>query len=340
VSHGISFADGDAGPKGSVYDSKKEVDIEKVTEYYEIGSITPPKGGKMKKVLLAIVLSLLMLVLIVSPATAAKPQPYFNCRLTSDGVRIPGAIQGNFIFKTDGVPSDARHTLGLTDIKTNLSLADGDYPFSLQATPDQIIILKAYFAAKGWPDAYLTQIGLEINGASPFFYLSVTSGSFTLVDGFMYAIGGVSVPLTIDNDYPAGSYVYTGTLGTLPVTVTLKVTRDDFPIPVLVSPLKGAVMDNGRLDHLDSVIWDFDWQDFPGATLYNLYVINADAIHPMININVADSVFNFIGSGYIIDANRLGWTWKVRAQVNGVWGAWSEIRIFNVEPVNTDPPGP
>jgi hypothetical protein len=28
-----------------------------------------------------------------------------------------------------------------------------------------------------------------------------------------------------------------------------------------------------------------------------------------------------------------GWTWKVRAYVDGRWGDWSETRIFNVYPV-------
>jgi len=42
--------------------------------------------------------------------------------------------------------------------------------------------------------------------------------------------------------------------------------------------------------------------------------------------------------GYVADQNRFGWTWKVRAEVGGIWGAWSEIRTFDVEPVNTDPP--
>ena len=39
--------------------------------------------------------------------------------------------------------------------------------------------------------------------------------------------------------------------------------------------------------------------------------------------------------GYIIDANRLGWSWKVRAMANDVWGPWSEERSFSVEPLNT-----
>jgi hypothetical protein len=35
---------------------------------------------------------------------------------------------------------------------------------------------------------------------------------------------------------------------------------------------------------------------------------------------------------YIIEANRYGWIWRVRAYVGGVWTDWSEERSFNVEP--------
>ena len=110
-------------------------------------------------------------------------------------------------------------------------------------------------------------------------------------------------------------------------------------VPSLISPAPGALMDNGRQDYLDSVTWDFDWSDCPGATAYHLYVIGAAATIPTIdNSMLTSSSYHHVAITFIADVNRLNWTWKVRAKVNGQWGEWSETRLFDIEPVNTDPP--
>jgi ligand-binding sensor domain-containing protein len=110
-------------------------------------------------------------------------------------------------------------------------------------------------------------------------------------------------------------------------------------VPALISPAPGAVMDNGRHDYQDSVIWDFDWADCPGATAYHLYVIGPTATIPTINSDtISSSSYHYVRITYIADENRLGWTWKVCAKVDGQWGPWSETRTFDVEPVDTDSP--
>ncbi len=110
--------------------------------------------------------------------------------------------------------------------------------------------------------------------------------------------------------------------------------------PLLISPEKGAVLDNGRTDRSDDIVWDFDWSDCEGATEYHLYVIGYNAILPVIDVsNITSSSYQHIRHGsYIIERNRCGWTWKVRARVAGQWTEWSEIRTFDVEPLNADPP--
>ncbi len=110
-------------------------------------------------------------------------------------------------------------------------------------------------------------------------------------------------------------------------------------VPELISPAAEDVMDNGRSDSADEIVWDFLWADCPGATEYHLYVIGSTASIPIINAEgIADSSFHHVKSGsYITFANRFGWRWKVRALVDGEWGNWSEERSFDVEPVNTDP---
>lgn len=108
----------------------------------------------------------------------------------------------------------------------------------------------------------------------------------------------------------------------------------------LQSPKAGALLDNGRTDGEDSIEWDFDWSDCRGATQYHLYVIGPGAKNPVIDVDTgATSAYHTVGLGeYIVNNNRFGWTWKVRACVNGQWGEWSEVWVFDVEPVDADPP--
>jgi hypothetical protein len=125
------------------------------------------------------------------------------------------------------------HTLGLSGTVATPALADGDYGFKLQGSP---AALTAYFAAKaGWPQNYKDQINSEINGTVPFFYLHAASGTYTLVDNFKKSLSLSPTTLTIDDDYPVGTYVYKGTLtgsnsATLDVTVTLIVTRASYTL--------------------------------------------------------------------------------------------------------------
>jgi len=108
--------------------------------------------------------------------------------------------------------------------------------------------------------------------------------------------------------------------------------------PTLISPVAGATLDNGRTDFLDDIIWDFDWSNVSGATQYNLYVKLPSAQFAVIDLGVSSSSFHYVSNAYIVESNRFGWEWKVRAMTSGVWGPWSETRTFNVEPPNTDPP--
>lgn len=112
--------------------------------------------------------------------------------------------------------------------------------------------------------------------------------------------------------------------------------------PVLISPQEGAILDNGRDDRLDNIVWDFDWSDIQTASKYHLYVYHSGASYPVIdNPDVTDSAYRYTSIGsYIADVNGYDWNWKVRAYVNGQWGEWSEIRTFSVEPLNTDSPTP
>jgi hypothetical protein len=110
------------------------------------------------------------------------------------------------------------------------------------------------------------------------------------------------------------------------------------PSPKLVSPASGAIMDNGRSDHNDSMIWDFDWSDVPGATQYQLHVTYAN-VDTFIDTIILSSTYHSDRPGAMVtEQDRNGWTWKVRAEVGGLWSNWSEEWIFNIEPIDVDPP--
>jgi len=120
-------------------------------------------------------------------------------------------------------------------------------------------------------------------------------------------------------------------------TVNAKLER---AIPTLISPKEGEVLDNGRYDAKDYIEWDFDWSDVKGAAKYHLYVKHTGSRYPVIDkiiYNGSRHHHRKYGS-YIIENNRFNWKWKVRAFVDGQWCHWSEVRRFDVEPPNTDPP--
>jgi hypothetical protein len=109
--------------------------------------------------------------------------------------------------------------------------------------------------------------------------------------------------------------------------------------PILLSPLSGAVMDNGRTDGAEGIIWSFDWSTCSGASAYHLYVKRTGASSPMVD---EDAVLtsNYVHSvpGYIPLPYLSGWQWKVRAKKGGIWGPWTANRSFTVEPPDMDPP--
>ncbi len=109
------------------------------------------------------------------------------------------------------------------------------------------------------------------------------------------------------------------------------------PVPVLLSPANGAVLDNGCLTRTDPIIWEFDWSDVPDATRYHLLVQRLGASIPVIDVFTSDSSYRDVSPGaYIIEQNRSGWQWKVEAEVHSVFGRYSETRTFSVEPLGAD----
>ena len=106
----------------------------------------------------------------------------------------------------------------------------------------------------------------------------------------------------------------------------------------LLSPLDSATMDNGCYNQTNAIEWFFDWADYPGAQGYNIYVIHFGSSIPVIDEVVPLSEYHFSSISYITNGNRTNWIWRVRAKVDNQWTNWSNEKVFNVEPLDTDCP--
>ena len=107
--------------------------------------------------------------------------------------------------------------------------------------------------------------------------------------------------------------------------------------PVLIEPAN-----NADLPRPGDGEWRFDWEDVPGAEMYEVIFLGPSAHVPLGPVFTHKSEHtagsrkprNADGrykAAYIADHNLRGWSWKVRAKLsNGKWGAWSGERIYNV----------
>ena len=149
--------------------------------------------------------------------------------ITSDGNLI-GTLDGATLTTSgsgscgDGNPSDC-HTLNVQGVNitpSGANLPAQEYGFTLTSSSAN---LRAYFAGKKWADpTWLPQITSEIIGTAPFFYFASNgSGHYSLVDGFKKALFGADLSLVIDDDYPVGTYTFTGDVNGNTVTVNLTV---------------------------------------------------------------------------------------------------------------------
>lgn len=108
--------------------------------------------------------------------------------------------------------------------------------------------------------------------------------------------------------------------------------------PQLLSPAAGEVMDNGRSDGLDDVVWEFSWLPCDDAEAYQLMVdLRAPGILSTGYVDVETLATEYTYTRERFIGTLAGWTWRVRARVAGVWGPWSEERSFTLEPENSDP---
>lgn len=111
----------------------------------------------------------------------------------------------------------------------------------------------------------------------------------------------------------------------------------DCPLPL--EPEAGAVLDNGRADLFDEMVWSFAWTSCPGASAYWLAVLRDGEPAAVISDRpIRANRHEVVGISYIPEPNLEGWSWRVRAKVDGEWKPWSIATAFSVEPPGSDPP--
>jgi len=121
---------------------------------------------------------------------------------------------------------------------------------------------------------------------------------------------------------------------------TADVTKPTPPRPPcvvrLATPGNNAVLPQRRLDKGKvEAVWLFGWRDCPEASRYHLYVIGPGALNPVVDDDTITAATHQHRATYYKGVTRAeGWTWKVRAFVDGRWGEWSEERQFNVAAPN------
>lgn len=111
--------------------------------------------------------------------------------------------------------------------------------------------------------------------------------------------------------------------------------REEPCVPVQLTPAEGSVVPNGSKNRPVPHIWSFDWQACAGAARYHLYVIPAlPGAFPVIGDDtIAGSFYDHHTSGFVDTPNLKGWTWRVRAYVDGQWEPWSDPTTFDVAPL-------
>ena len=99
----------------------------------------------------------------------------------------------------------------------------------------------------------------------------------------------------------------------------------------LTSPEANAAMPQVTLPSGEfETLWRFSWSACPGASRYHLFVIGPNAQNPIVNLDTITGTSHTDRKIHRGITQTQGWTWKVRAFVNGTWTAWSETRTFNV----------
>jgi len=212
----------------------------------------------MKKFLFIIITVIMVFAVMGTPVMAGQPQKVdYNPELvivTLGSATMDGDLESGFVMTVSGT-DDSTNVIDLDGTPSDPKLKDGMYGFTLKANAAQKDVLYAYFADKEWEDPdWYSQINQEINGSIPYFFLKAENGSYSLVDNFKYSLVLDPAVVTLDNDYPEGTYVYQGQLrGENNEPLNLKIT---LTVVYEASVNLAYVQENTELDSISGTIDD------------------------------------------------------------------------------------
>lgn len=116
--------------------------------------------------------------------------------------------------------------------------------------------------------------------------------------------------------------------------------------PRLLDPEDGALLEGPVTYPPDGVSWTFTWSRVPDANAYQLLVRAPHLAEPFYDEVLEDvasdprcsvstgSCFGVVSAGTepLRTGAERGWTWQVRPRLGSVWGPWSVVGRFDVEP--------
>lgn len=110
----------------------------------------------------------------------------------------------------------------------------------------------------------------------------------------------------------------------------------NIPIPEPIYPKENETLDNGCSTDIRKFVWSFNWTCCPNATDYEVIIKHSD-LGTYKDVIVSSCSFSVSPTrSFPFRIYYSGWSWKVRAKVDGVWGEYCKEINFKVEPVNSD----
>lgn len=109
--------------------------------------------------------------------------------------------------------------------------------------------------------------------------------------------------------------------------------REPAACPLLRAPAAEATLRDAPTG--GATAWRFEWTGCAGADAYTILVQCAGAAVPLVVHESTATAFTLVRSGPTMGSDDC--SWRVRARVDGSWGAWSQVRRFRVAPVGPEP---
>jgi uncharacterized repeat protein (TIGR02543 family) len=146
---------------------------------------------------------------------------------------MTGDLATGYLLPTTNVPSLDHLVQFAAGTVASETLQDTYFGLTLKSSTVSATDLKAYYAARGVPEPYLTYLNAAADGTNPFVYIK--GSTVTLVDAAKHDIGHTDVAMTIPDDFPLGTYTVEGKIKDLAgnettVTFILIVAGDTYTV--------------------------------------------------------------------------------------------------------------